>query len=305
MTALKKWDSALCGFVLLISIRALAGDILLLKSQNSTQPYSQALQGFRNIYSVEDLDLKGGSESQRKQFLRRISDSKPRLIVAVGSAAVEVARAGPKGISVIFMMVSNPVGQGFTGDNIAGVSLDIPISRQFAKFKELLPTLKTIGVIYPSKNSAMPQEVQAAAKQLEIEPTALPVNSPNEVPTAFTLMNETIDALWMVPDETFLTSDWFKFLLKETNRRRLPFLTTSENFVEAGALAAVIPNYTDIGRQCAELVKEIESGKKKPSEVGTVPPDKVNWVLNEKTAKEIGLTLPARVRDSASKIYSK
>jgi ABC-type uncharacterized transport system substrate-binding protein len=110
--------------------------------------------------------------------------------------------------------------------------------------------------------------------------------------------------LWVVPDETFVTDDWFKFLLRETNRRRLPFLTTSENFVERGALAAVTPDYADIGRQSAELLKEIESGKKKPSEVGTVPPDKVNWVVNNtKTAKKIGLIVPRQVLESASKVY--
>ena len=303
--ALRKLDSALCGLVLLISVRALAGDVLLLKSQNN-DANNQALAGFRRTYSGkvdEEVDLRG-SDSRKNEVSRKISVNKPRMIVAVGPLAAEMARAEAKNISVIFLMVSNPARRGLKGDNIAGVSLDIPISRQFAKFKELLPTLKTIGVIYnPSKSSAVSEQAPSAAKQLDLELMAVPVDSPDDVTIAFTLINETVDALWVVPDETFVTDDWFKFLLRETNRRRLPFLTISENFVERGALAAVTPDYFDIGRQSAELLKEIESGKQRPSEVGTVPPDKVNWVVNKLTAKKIELPMPRQVLESASKVY--
>jgi hypothetical protein len=90
------------------------------------------------------------------------------MIVAVGLLAAKMARAEAKNTSVIFLMVSNPVREGLSGDNIAGVSRDIPISRQFAKFKELIPTLKTLGVIYnPAKSSAVSEQAPAAAKQLD------------------------------------------------------------------------------------------------------------------------------------------
>jgi hypothetical protein len=97
------------GLVVLISIRALAGDVLLLKSANADE-YNKAFDGFGNGYSGKSDE----DESWKNEFLRRISASKPRLIVAVGRVAVEVARDRPKDVPVILLRVSNPVGRDFT-----------------------------------------------------------------------------------------------------------------------------------------------------------------------------------------------
>ena len=107
----------------------------------------------------------------------------------------------------------------------------------------------------------------------------------------------------MVPDDTVVTPDSFNFLVSETSKNRTPFLAASDIFVSVGALAALTPDYKDMGRQGCLLAQAIESGKQKPSELGTSAPAEVKLILNLKTAAKIGLAVPPEVRQSASKVY--
>jgi putative ABC transport system substrate-binding protein len=107
----------------------------------------------------------------------------------------------------------------------------------------------------------------------------------------------------MVPDETVITPESFKYLAGETSRNKVPFLAASEIFVEVGALAALTPDYKDMGRQSCLLAKAIESGSQKPAEIGTAPPAVVNLILNLKTAVKIGMSVPPSAVQSASKVY--
>jgi putative ABC transport system substrate-binding protein len=132
---------------------------------------------------------------------------------------------------------------------------------------------------------------------------ASPVDSQKGVPAALRSMLGTIDALWMVPDETVVTPEAFEFLLLAAFENNLPFLAASDIFVEVGAFASLSPDYADVGRQACQLVREIESGRLKLTKVDIVPPAKVNLAINLKTASKIGLTLPLEVIQSASKVY--
>jgi putative ABC transport system substrate-binding protein len=107
----------------------------------------------------------------------------------------------------------------------------------------------------------------------------------------------------MVPDDTVVTPESFKFLLITAFENNLPFVTVSDIFVEAGALASLSPDYTDVGRQGCQLATDLESGRLRPAEVMVVPPAKVNLAINLKTASKIGLTLPPEIIQSANKVY--
>jgi putative ABC transport system substrate-binding protein len=107
----------------------------------------------------------------------------------------------------------------------------------------------------------------------------------------------------MVPDDTVVTPDSFKFLLLTALENNLPFVTVSDIFVEAGALASLSPDYTDVGRQGCQLATDLESGRLRPADAMVVPPAKVNLAINLKTASKIGLQLPPEVIQSANKVY--
>jgi putative ABC transport system substrate-binding protein len=301
-----RWiEHAVCWLLLGTAVSAPAANILVLKSQNS-EPYNQALAGFKAACGAEFAELNlNGSKTRRAEFIARVTEEKPRLIVAIGPLAAQMAQAESNGLPILFLMVSNPVRHGLRGDNIAGVSLDIPVTNQFARYRSLMPALKTMGVIYdPSKTAALIAEAKSAATNAGIELIAVEIDSQRKIRDALKgLIERKIDALWMVPDETVITPESFKFLAGETSKNHIAFLAASEIFVEVGALAALTPDYKDVGRQACSLAQAIQNGERKPTDVGTTPPAEVHLILNLKTASKIGLSVPQPVVASASKVY--
>ncbi len=190
------------------------------------------------------------------------------------------------------------------GNNIAGITLNIPVDAQFKAYKTLVPGLKTIGVIYDANNSGeLIREANAVAKKLGVELVAVSVQSQKEVPEALRGMLGKVDAVWMVPDETVVTTDSFKYFLLTTLENGVPFFAASDIFVEAGALAALTPDYTDVGRQGCQLAMGFTDGQVTLAEAGARPPRKVNLSLNLKTARKIGLAIPTSVIESAKLVY--
>ena len=284
--------------------QAMAQGIVVLKSHD-LEPFNQALAGFVAACPthITEYDLHG-TKKEESSIIQRLTAVKPRLIVAIGPLAAQVARERLQDISTIFVMVSNPPKHGLQGANMAGVSLDIPVKIQLAMYKSLVPTLKTLGVIYdPEKTGTMVMEARGLVDALGFQLLAAPVSAHKEVPAALRSLLGKIDALWMVPDETVVTPESFKFLLLTAFENNLPFVTVSDIFVEAGALASFSPDYTDVGRQGCQLATDIESGRLRPAEAMVVPPVKVNLAVNLKTASKIGLTLSPEIIQSANKVY--
>jgi len=293
------------GFWWLLPLtQALAQGIVVLKSHD-LEPFNQALAGFVAAcpMHITAYDLHG-TKKEESSIIQRLTAVKPRLIVAIGPLAAQVARERLQDIPTIFVMVSNPPKHGLQGANLAGVSLDIPVKIQLAIYKSLVPTLKTLGVIYdPEKTGSMVMEARGLVDTLGFQLLAVPVSTYKAVPAALRSLLGKIDALWMVPDETVVTPESFKFLLLTAFANNLPFVTVSDIFVEAGALASLSPDYTDVGRQGCQLATDIASGQLRPAEVMVVPPTKVNLAVNLKTASKIGLTLPPEIIQSANKVY--
>ena len=284
--------------------QARAQGIVILKSHD-LEPFNQAMAGFVAAcpMHITEYDLRG-TKKEESSIIQRLTAAKPRLIVAIGPLAAQVARENLRDVPMIFVMVSNPPKHGLQGSNLAGVSLDIPVQTQLARYKALVPTLKMLGVIYdPTKTGAMVAEARGTAATLGFQLLGAPVSTPKEVPAALRSLLGKIDALWMVPDDTVVTPESFKFLLLTAFENNLPFVTVSDIFVEAGALASLSPDYTDVGRQGCQLATDLESGRLRLAEVMVVPPAKVNLAINLRTASKIGLTLPPEIVQSANKVY--
>ena len=289
---------------LMSPVSATSQAIAVIKSHD-IEPFNQALAGFTAACNnrITEYDLRGNA-NLAKRIIRGINKAKPKLVLAIGSLAAQAAQEDVQDIPVIFVMVPNPHKYGLKGDNIAGISLDIPAETQFMAYTSLVPTLRTFGVIYdPEKTATMITQANAAAGQLGLRLVAVPVASSKEVPAALRSMLGKIDALWMVPDETVVTPESFKFLLVEAFENNLPFLAVSDIFVEVGALAALSPDYTELGRQGCQLARAIESGQLQLAAVNVFPPEKINLAINLKTASKLGLTLPSEIVQSASKVY--
>ena len=207
-------------------------------------------------------------------------------------------------IPIIFCMVSNPHRYGLSGANLVGISMEVPGETQFALYKSVMPDLKTIGVIYdPTKSETLVLEADQAAQKLGLKLLMAPVSSHKKVPKALRDMLGKIDALWMVPDDTVLTTASFRFFLVTSFEKKLPFLAISDIFVKVGALATIAPAPLELGHQIRQLANQLQSGELDLALVDILAPAQTNLVINVKTAKKIGLDLSPEILESASKLY--
>ena len=107
----------------------------------------------------------------------------------------------------------------------------------------------------------------------------------------------------MVPDDTVLTMDSFRFLLVTSLENKLPMMAVTDIFVKFGALATIVPDPSEVGKQICGIAMAIRNGELDIAEVDVLPPTQANLVLNSKTAKKIGLEVSQEVLDAASKVY--
>lgn len=283
-----------------------AASIALIKSYDYA-PYDAAMSGFMDACSndIAEYNLDGEARGNTR-LVQEIRSDNPDLIVAIGVLAAEFAQRELSDFAVLYVMVPKPQTRGLTGENIGGISLDIPIAQQLAVYRSMVKGLNALGVIFdPQRSGDIVEEARKVAEQQGLVLLTREVSSRKQVPAALRdlIREEQIDALWMIPDETVVTPESFKFLLITSIEHDLPFLAASDIFVKVGALASVTPDYTDLGRQSCELANALTSGEMSLAAMDTVLPAKVNLAINLKTAKQIGLSIPEEVIESADVIY--
>lgn len=301
----------LLAFFLLVqtslSTPASAQPIAVLKSRDAATfdellgPFLAAVQP--NAWQVVEFNLDGKEKNVEKiaQQMRAIA---PQLVLALGPLAAQVAKEKFADLPTLYCMVSNPHRYGLSGDRIAGISLDVPGTIQFAYYKEMVPGLKTLGVIYdPQKSEALVEEARIAAERMGLELIGIPVSSHKKVPEALRSMLGKIDALWMVPDDTVLTTDSFRFLLVTTFENKLPLLAISDIFVKVGALASIAPEPGKMGKQLFDLTHLYFAGQLDLASMDALAPVATDLIINTKTADKIGLKLSPKILQSADKLY--
>lgn len=293
---------------ILMAIPLSAQSIAVIKSRDQ-EAYNRVLESFiKNSPTISteqivEYNLEG-EEKAWKDIAKKLNSDPVSLILALGPLAAQMANEAALDIPVIFCMVSNPSRYGLAGANLAGISMDVSGETQFALYKTVVPNLKTIGVIYdPEKSETLITEASQAAENLGLELIKVPVSSSKKVPKALRSMLGKIDALWMVPDDTVLTTQSFRFFLVTSFEKKLPFLAISDIFVKVGALATIAPDPNEMGLQLGQLVSQIQSGQLDLTKTNILPPTETNLVINVKTAEKIGLTIAPEILQTASKLY--
>ncbi len=282
---------------------ASSAQVAVIKSQDIL-PYNQAVEGFRSLTHVEvkEYDMKGDIE-EGLRIINQIKQHRPSVVLAVGSKAATLAKENLSDIPLVYCVVIDPEKYGLKTGNVTGIALEIPVNTQLKTFKAVVPTLKRIGVVYdPAKTSGLIRTAQEEAHQLDLELVAVEISSAKDLPGTIRGLLPKIQGLWMVPDSTVITSDSFQFILLATIERNIPFMAFSDNFVKAGALLALSPDYFEIGKQSSLLVdKIIQTGILDRGKV--IYPETARLAVNLKTAKILGLEIPESVLSRAKEVF--
>jgi len=284
---------------------ASATEIIILKSSDIAA-YNQAINGFKSALPsgmiLSEFDLQGDLEKGRK-LARKIRASDPALVFAVGLKAAKAAQLEIVDIPVVYSMVLDPAKYGLTTPNMTGILLEVPVERQLAMIRTLLPNLKHIGTLYdPTKTTSLIDEARRLLKPNGMELIPLQINNERDVPGGLRALLPSVDALWLVPDSTVLNDESLRFILNTALEERVPVIGFSREFARSGALLCLSVNYGDIGRQAGQLSRKLLDGQlslpMKPWH-----PERIETSLNLKTAKFLGIEIPRELEQKADELY--
>ena len=223
------------------------------------------------------------------------------LMADGGTPSITAARTATRTIPTVFCCVADPVAQGIVaslarpGGNVTGISTQ---NRQLAPkslelLKEILPSAKRIAILSNPTNSSHPLvlgEMQTAARALRLEIQVINTGALAEFEGAFAEIARHRPAGLVILSDPLFTIE-ARRLTALAARHRLPTLGGSNAIPESGGLSSYGPNRLDLVRRSAVLVDKILKGAK-PTELPVEQPTKFELVINLKTAKTLGLTIP-------------
>jgi putative tryptophan/tyrosine transport system substrate-binding protein len=233
------------------------------------------------------------------------------VIVASNTQSIDATRRATKTIPIVFPVTFDPVASGFVaslarpGGNITGLTtLNQEVAgKRVELLKETMPKISRVAVFRDSTNSGSLfalKETEAAANHLGIRTQVLEVRSADQLEGAIkTAIRERAGALILIPDNLFIRQQ--AQIIDLVMKSRLPTMFGERESVEMGGLMYYGPNLSDLFRRAAMYVDKILKGAK-PAELPVEQPTKFEFVINLKTAKQIGLTIPPNVLARADKV---
>jgi putative ABC transport system substrate-binding protein len=238
--------------LLLAPFQALAYDVLVLQSLRE-KGYDEAVKGVRRECkaSMRTIILSDYAEADLTRIIR---EEHPKLIIAVGDGAVELA-ANQRSTPVLYMMALRPKQR----PNLSGVGMLHDPVKYLAVFNSM--GSKRVGIVYdPSRSGNYLKRAQSAARRIGIDLVAREVRAPKETPAMLDSLRGKVDAVWMLPDITAVSPASTEAYFLFSQGQSVPVVTFAEVYLTmGGAIALGIDRY-DIGRQLGEMSQSVLDG---------------------------------------------
>jgi ABC-type uncharacterized transport system substrate-binding protein len=236
---------------------------------------------------------------------------KADLITTRGTPAALAAKGATRTIPVVLAAIGEAVDTGVVaslahpGGNITGLSSFIAdvVSKRLELLSEMVQNVRRIGRLSDSNNPVSRLEwdnILKAARPLRIEAYQLDVRRTEDFGPAFEFaVSQQADALIIGIDDIVRAN--MPIVIELTARHRLPAIYSAREYVEIGGLMSFGVNYPDLMRRVADYVDRIFKGSK-PSDLPIEQPTKVEFVINHKTAKSLGLNVPPTLLARADEV---
>jgi putative ABC transport system substrate-binding protein len=265
---------------------------------------------YRNV-KIEHR-FSGGDIARIQAYTADLVGSAPDVIAASGTPVIAALKQATRTIPIVFSVVNDPAGQGFVsslarpGGNITGFTfVDFPmIGKWLEMLKEIAPDVRRMTLMFnPQTAPYYPvflREFEANAASIAAELSATPVRDSAEIEAAATAFaREPRGSLIAAPDP-FINANR-ALIITLAQRHRLPTLFGFRQHVKDGGLMSYGPDAVDIVRRSASYVDRILKGEK-PADLPVQAPTKYELVLNLKTAKVLGLDVPAQLIARADEV---
>jgi putative ABC transport system substrate-binding protein len=284
----------------------------------STTRFELFLREFRKLGYVEgkNITFEHRSADDKLDRLPGLADELVRLKVDVlltggGNGALALKNATRAIPIVFFGAVSDPVEAGLVdslarpGGNITGFTTisAVLVGKRVELLKETVPKLSRVAVLWNPKGQGSEQtwkESQLAARELGLQLHSMEVSSADKYESAFKEAIKARSAALAVTQHTLASSNQ-KRIVDLAAKNRLPAMYYRGDFVASGGLMSYGANQDEPYRRAASMVDKILKGTK-PADIPVEQPTKFEFVVNLKTANQIGLTIPPNVLVRADKV---
>lgn len=277
------------------------------------------LEGLKDHGYVEGKNLKidfksaQGNFGTAQQIVRQFIGDRPDVIVTITTPTSQAAVAATKDIPIVFSTVTDPLKAKLVtqvkhpGGNATGISDLVPIEAQLDVVKEIVPKLKTLGLVYdPSLPNAVStvESIKAVAPKMGFTTVEAPAMGLNNVPSAGQSLVGKVDAIFVPNDTTVYAA--FESLVKVCQDAKVPLFTAERRSVQRGAIATVGFNFKQIGVRTADFVDKVLKGTK-PGDIDVEFMDQVPGALalyiNKASAEKMGVTVSPDLLKKAAQVF--
>lgn len=289
-------------------------------STTYTRPIEAFRQGLHELGWVEGRNLiiefrfAEGQAERLPALADELVRLKVDLIVASPTPSAMAAKQATRTIPIVGMSLTEPVAVGLVpslarpGGNVTGITYGVDteiFGKQLQLLKEVIPNVRRVAVLSnpasggPSQPLRM-ESVKSAARSLGLPLQILEVREPGDFDAAFAAMvTARAGALLVSGDAMFFVHR--TRLSDLAMRNRLPSMSTQSQWVDAGGLMSYAPSFPNLWHRTATYVDKILRGAK-PADLPIEQPTKFELVINLKTAKALGLTIPPAVLARADEV---
>ena len=272
-------------------------------------------QGLRELGYIEgqNIVIEHRSPEWKYERLPGLAADLVRLkvdvIVAASPAATKAAKHATSTIPIVFTVSGDPVAEGFVaslarpGGNITGLATISPdlVGKQLEMLKGIAPMVSRVAVLQnPNTHRGVLRQAEGSARGLGVQLHILEARTPSEIETAFaTMSSQRMEGILVLRDAVFRAQRTQITALAAKNR--LPAVYGLREEAEAGGLIAYGASVPQLYRRAAAYVDKILKGAK-PGDLPIEQPTKFELVINLKTAKALGLTIPQSLLQRADQV---
>ena len=278
--------------------------------------YAAFLRGLRDLGYIEGKNIlveyrsMEGNRDRIPSLMAELVQLKVDILVSPNAPTILAAKQATRTIAIVMVVNTDPVASGLVdslahpGGNITGITrLTRDLSgKRLEVLKEVFPGISRVGVLEDADASVRAfKDYDAAGRALKIQLQSLEVRGPNpDLEGAFrAAVKGRVRAL--IATQTTVLVPYPKKIADLAIKHRLPLMFESSRTVEAGGLLSYSSNEPENFKRAAYYVDKILKGAK-PAELPVEQPTKFEFVINLKTAKTLGLTIPPDVLARANKI---
>jgi putative ABC transport system substrate-binding protein len=271
------------------------------------RPWTQAFTGrFAELGWVDGQTVNiiyrwaDGQSERASEFAAELAALKVDLIITSGSGTGPAMRATSH-IPIVFALASEPVATGYVsslarpGGNATGLSVEAPNlgGKRLEYLRQVVPGAHRLAVLtnmdYLASRLDL-ERIKAVAPALGFEPVPVEVRRPEDIEPAFAKVGRSTEAMYVCSADPLMNNNRVRINVLALGAR-LPTIYAEKAYAEAGGLLSYGPNIPDLFRRAAGYADKILRGAK-PADLPVEAPNSFELIINQKTARALGLTIP-------------